>query len=468
MKKLIPIAILPVVALLLIADGTIKSDVIYDNVIVRTNLTLGGVARSTWPSGTGDLLADNNMTNGFPLLGSGGVTVHSTNSADFLTIIGAQPASALLDDLAGGITGVVNGTGSAYGAAIASDIVSALGGNWTGALVNDGAGTLSGVSYVTGTTLTTATNNSYTSAQAYAAPKGAFTSSGLTLATGKLLGRSTAGTGAAEEITVGSGLSLSGGSLTATGSGTGDVTGTGTPVDGQLVTYDSTTGKAIKPSTTGSIDTVNVTTANGVNWNANDIKATNSLKLLAATASSAAIIGADNTVSNSVTTATELSYVNGVTSAIQTQLNTKAPTSNPTFTGTAIAPTLDAADAYIGSISSLTNNILYLESAGNTNVVNMSPSAASIVTNIITENLAFAHATNGSGAGMTVKLQKFMVPSGGPYTLTIPAAWRTNVYSAVPPSLTNGTVTWMRLACDGPTDTSANQTNIYVSFAYFK
>lgn len=39
----------------------------------------------------------------------------------------------------------------------------------------------------------------------------------LTLGTGKLLGRSTAGTGAAEEITPGTGLSLSGGTLTATG-----------------------------------------------------------------------------------------------------------------------------------------------------------------------------------------------------------------------------------------------------------
>ena len=39
----------------------------------------------------------------------------------------------------------------------------------------------------------------------------------LTLATGKLLGRSTAGTGAVEEITVGSGLTLSAGSLAASG-----------------------------------------------------------------------------------------------------------------------------------------------------------------------------------------------------------------------------------------------------------
>lgn len=48
------------------------------------------------------------------------------------------------------------------------------------------------------------------------AASGAVTASGLTMATARLLGRTTASTGAVEEITVGSGLSLSAGSLTAT------------------------------------------------------------------------------------------------------------------------------------------------------------------------------------------------------------------------------------------------------------
>lgn len=48
---------------------------------------------------------------------------------------------------------------------------------------------------------------------------GAITSSGLTMTTARLLGRTTASTGAIEEITVGSGLSLSAGVLSATGSG---------------------------------------------------------------------------------------------------------------------------------------------------------------------------------------------------------------------------------------------------------
>lgn len=47
---------------------------------------------------------------------------------------------------------------------------------------------------------------------------GAVTTDGITMSTARLLGRTTAATGAVEEITVGSGLSLSAGSLTATGS----------------------------------------------------------------------------------------------------------------------------------------------------------------------------------------------------------------------------------------------------------
>lgn len=50
-----------------------------------------------------------------------------------------------------------------------------------------------------------------------AAASGSITASGYTQSTAKMLGRSTASTGAIEEITVGSGLSLSAGSLTATG-----------------------------------------------------------------------------------------------------------------------------------------------------------------------------------------------------------------------------------------------------------
>ena len=42
-------------------------------------------------------------------------------------------------------------------------------------------------------------------------------------------------------------------------------------------------------------------------------------------------------------TVTELNYCDGVTSAIQTQLDAKAPTASPNFTGTPLAPDHGAA-----------------------------------------------------------------------------------------------------------------------------
>jgi hypothetical protein len=75
-----------------------------------------------------------------------------------------------------------------------------------------------------------------------AAASGAVTGSGITMSTARVLGRTTAGTGAIEEITIGSGLSLSAGTLTATGSGgtVTSVSGTGT-VNGITLTGTVTT-----------------------------------------------------------------------------------------------------------------------------------------------------------------------------------------------------------------------------------
>lgn len=73
--------------------------------------------------------------------------------------------------------------------------------------------------YVDSTThLLKMTNSSGTDRTVEGVTAGAITGSGLTQATARLLGRTTASTGAIEEITVGAGLSLSAGSLTASGS----------------------------------------------------------------------------------------------------------------------------------------------------------------------------------------------------------------------------------------------------------
>jgi microcystin-dependent protein len=55
-----------------------------------------------------------------------------------------------------------------------------------------------------------------------------------------------------------------------------------------------------------------------------------------------------NTLDGITATVTELNYVDGVTSDIQTQLNTKAPSADPTFTGTVVLPS----NTSIGTVTS--------------------------------------------------------------------------------------------------------------------
>lgn len=58
----------------------------------------------------------------------------------------------------------------------------------------------------------------------------------------------------------------------------------------------------------------------------------------ALTATTVPYLNASKVLTSSAVTPTELGYVSGVTSAIQTQLNAKAPTASPTFTGTVTLP----------------------------------------------------------------------------------------------------------------------------------
>lgn len=231
--------------------------------------------------------------------------------------------------------------------------LSVVGGSGTGTVTQvDTAGLISGGPITTTGTITTS------------------------MATGKLVGRSTAGTGIMEEITVGSGLSLSGGTLTATGGGTGTVTDfiftDGNGFNGTVT--DSTTTPTLSLTTTvtntqlmysnsGAIAGISGATTNGTavtyttgNLIGADVKASGSgglqtlsnngtvtalfgaggganntfygdIKADYATASTIAIFdGSKNLISASTATypsLTELSYVKGVTSAIQTQLDAK-------------------------------------------------------------------------------------------------------------------------------------------------
>jgi hypothetical protein len=112
------------------------------------------------------------------------------------------------------------------------------------------------------------------------------------------------------------------------GGGSGDVAKVGTPVNNQVGVW---TGDGTLEGDTGlTFDTTDDTLTAGI------------LNATSLTASELVGTNADkDLVSLAVATypsLTELTYVKGVTSAIQTQLNAKAPTASPTFTGTVTLP----------------------------------------------------------------------------------------------------------------------------------
>jgi len=99
----------------------------------------------------------------------------------------------------------------------------------------------------------------------YVAP-GAITTSGLTMATARLLGRTTASSGAVEEITIGTGLSLSAGSLsnsapdqTVSITGAGTTVVTGTYPNFTITSNDQYVGTVTSVSGTGSVNGITLT-----------------------------------------------------------------------------------------------------------------------------------------------------------------------------------------------------------------
>jgi hypothetical protein len=75
----------------------------------------------------------------------------------------------------------------------------------------------------------------------------AIQNTGITCATARVLGRSTAGTGSVEQLTLGSGLSLSGGVLNAVGTGSGNVVGPSSSGINRIARFVDTTGTEIGP-----------------------------------------------------------------------------------------------------------------------------------------------------------------------------------------------------------------------------
>jgi hypothetical protein len=119
----------------------------------------------------------------------------------------------------------------------------------------------------TGSTQVAAGNHTHVVADVTgAAASGSITSSGLTQATARILGRTTASTGAVEEIQIGSGLSLSAGELSSTVSA--GVPATIVDAKGDLIVASAADTVARLPvgGTNGHVLTVDSTETLGVKW----------------------------------------------------------------------------------------------------------------------------------------------------------------------------------------------------------
>jgi hypothetical protein len=121
--------------------------------------------------------------------------------------------------------------------------------------------------------------------------------------------------------------------------GSGDVLGPSSSVTNGIVQFASTTGKAIKDLGVGSANQVLITDGTAPSFGLItdayiDASAAIAIsKLATLTASRALETSAGGLISASTVTSTELGYVSGVTSSIQTQLNGKLPLTGGTLTG---------------------------------------------------------------------------------------------------------------------------------------
>lgn len=139
------------------------------------------------------------------------------------------------------------------------------------------------------------------------------------------------------------------------GAGSGDVVGPSSSVDGEIVLFDSTTGKLVKRATGTGLAKVTsgvLSAATLVNADVNAAAAIAHSKMAALTASRVMVTDGSGVASASGVTATTLTYLDA-TSSIQTQLDGKLGTSDNAATATALAanPSDCGANTYATTIA---------------------------------------------------------------------------------------------------------------------
>lgn len=344
-------------------------------------LTLGGTLAVT-NGGTGQTI----YTNGQLLIGN---TTGNTLTPATLT----AGTNISITNGSGAIT--INATDTFVGTVTSVSVVSA----------NGFAGTVANPTTTPAITLSTSVNgiikgngtalSAAVAATDYVAPSAYASANGLTMSTSRLLGRTTASTGAAEEISVAGGLTLSGGVLTGASGTVTSVTGT-SPVVSSGGTTPAISMPAATTSVNGYLTSTDWTTFNnkgsGTVTSVSGTGTVNGITLTGTVTSSGSLTlgGTLSGVSLTTQVSGTLPIANGGTNG------TSAPTAGavPYGTGTAYAFTaagtsgqvLTSAGAGVptwttpttGTVTSVTGTAPIVSSGGATPAISMAAATASV------------------------------------------------------------------------------------------
>lgn len=147
----------------------------------------------------------------------------------------------------------------------------------------------------------------------------------------------------------------------------------------------------------GSAPAINATNLNNIEQGIVDLD-TGKAPLASPTFTGTVTLPSTTSIGN--VSSTELGYVDGVTSAIQTQLNAKAPLASPTFTGTVTAATLDLTTA-----ATATTATSYFVETGSDGVVRPK-TLANVRTEVVTASdvLTKIKTVDGASSGLDADL----------------------------------------------------------------
>ncbi len=179
---------------------------------------------------------------------------------------------------------------------------------------------------------------------------------------------------------------------------------------------------------------------------------------------------------------TEISYLDGVTSSIQTQLNTKSPSASPTFTGTVTLPSTTSigtvSSTEIGYLDGVTSAIqTQIDGKSNTGHGHAIADVSGLQTalddkaplsspSLVTPSLGVATATSinkvaltapATSATLTLANGSTLATSGA-YNITLTATGATNVTLPTTGTLVNSAVTALNSLVDIDTTSSSTHT----------